>query len=65
MEKDNKLNSDYIDCLPEIEYFLNANLSSLLNGYIPPKDSGNVAKVDEPEVLDDDFFEDIDKKVKF
>ena len=42
MEKDNRLNSDYIDCLPEIEYFLNANLSSLLNGYIPPKDLGEV-----------------------
>lgn len=64
MDEKDKKNEEYLDCFPEIEYFLNAHLSSLLNGYNPPKQIGDNKK-NQTEILDDDFFEDIDKKVKF
>lgn len=65
MDKNDKLEKDSLGCFPEIEYFLNASLSSLLNGYVPPKELSSDNKTDDTEVLDDEFFEDVDKKVKF
>ena len=66
MEKDKLENEKIKYFIPEIEYFLNAQLSSLLDGYIPPKQN-NESNVDfdDVELLDDDFFNDIDKRVKF
>lgn len=64
MDENEKKNEEYLDCFPEIEYFLNAHLSSLLNGYNPPKQKED-SKKENTEILDDNFFEDVDKKAKF
>ena len=66
MDKNDSKNSEFIDFFPDIEYFLNAHLSSLLNGYVPPmQNEHQESNIDDIELLDDDFFDDIDKRVKF
>ena len=63
MDKDKE---EYLDLLPEIEYFLNAKLSSLLDGYEPPMQTkGKInVKSNDTEMLEDEFFGEIDKQLK-